>query len=106
MRAVKDSHSKPERDGTSEVAPSGLARWLDGVPPLARSIIYYVLFLTFILGIVPIGAHFVAATLLGLRIDLGGVRVAGWIVFAIFFFLYTYCSFWLILRGARRVRRV
>ena len=72
---------------------------LDRVPPLVRSVIYYFAFLGFILVLLPWLAHEGGKAVLPWHYDIGWGRLAGWLIFAAFYFAYTVASFVLIFRG-------
>ena len=78
---------------------AALSRVLRRVPLTVRAAVYYLSFLAFILVLLPWLAHVLGRRFLPWQLEIGWVRVVGWVVFGACYLLYTGSSLVLIRRG-------
>ena len=76
-----------------------LSQVLQRIPVPVRTVVYYFSFLAFILVLVPWLAHVLGRRFLPWQLEIGWVRVIGWVVFGGFYLLYTGSSLVLVRRG-------
>ena len=76
-----------------------LRRLLERIPLPVRTGFYYVFFLAFILILVPGLAHALGKRFVPWQVEIGWGRVAGWMVLAVSYLIYTGASLVLMRRG-------
>jgi len=76
-----------------------LSQVLQRIPPPVRAVVYYFSFLAFILVLVPWLAHVLGRRFLPWQLEIGWVRTVGWVLFGVFYLLYTASSLVLVRRG-------
>jgi protein-S-isoprenylcysteine O-methyltransferase Ste14 len=76
-----------------------LSQVLQRIPLPVRTVVYYFSFLAFILVLVPWLAHVLGRRFLPWQLEIGWVRVVGWVLFGGFYLLYTASSLVLVRRG-------
>jgi protein-S-isoprenylcysteine O-methyltransferase Ste14 len=85
--------------GAKPTACNSRHSFLARIPLVVRAVAYYVLFLAFILGLLPWLAHLLGGKLLPWQVEIGWGRAAGAIILVVFWCLYTLSSLTLMRRG-------